>query len=105
MENLALLSKDGLNAREELIKFLTSAPKAENKCYIVILTLTTQVNADAFIHRMRVELSRFRTALINDNKQLKPFKLMVKKINYIQALNETQITLRYKTTSDKKNFR
>ena len=52
------------------------------------------VSAKKYIHRMRVELSRFRAKIINQqNKKPVPFKIFKKDLIFNAELNVTTVTL------------
>lgn len=55
----------------------------------------TQRNAERFVHRMRVELSRLREEVKRRNLIPRPFKMLLQKIEFVPnaAINTQKITL------------
>ena len=63
-------------AKEALIEFLRHAPKADDRCHTISLPAGTSApSANVYLHRMRVELSRFRDYYRMLGKQTHPFKM------------------------------
>lgn len=87
-------------AKTELIAFLRQAPKDPALKYTFKVPLMSHDDAIKFVHRMRVELSRFRTDIQLQGKALRPFKMLIDKIEDNNTF--TYITLQYKNTVGKK---
>ena len=90
-------------AKNELIAFLRQVQKTKTHEYIVELPLMTDKDAKDFVHRMRVELSRFRTTIQLQSKQVRPFKMLLQEI--IHSSDKTNITLLYRDTVDDKTLK
>ena len=90
-------------AKTELINFLKHASKSEAHLYSFKLPLMSNEDGHKFIHRMRVELSRFRDVIQSQGKQLRPFKMMFVTMQHTQT--NTEITLRYRNTVDAKTLK
>lgn len=89
-----------MNAKQRLIEFLKSAKANPHTPYTFTLDMPPE-NARTYIHRMRVELTRLRTALRERGERIKPFKMIVEEI--IQDSlepNQTHVTLYYKTNTE-----
>lgn len=88
--------------KQQVINFLKKAPSASDKCYIIELSLISHDDAEAFIHRMRVELSRLRDYIKIKGQQIRPFKML--KENIENKNGKTFIKLRYKNSVDEKTL-
>lgn len=82
-----------MNAKLRLIEFLKTAPKSQTKTFEFVLENTTEPAAKDYIHRMRVELSRFRSALREEGKQLRPFRMLLEELTSVD--NGVKIKLLY----------
>ncbi len=87
-------------AKSELIEFLKHAPKSKDRQYEITMPLMSEEDAQKFVHRMRVELCRFRTDVELQGKTIRPFKMLIESIKH-ENIN-TLIVLRYRDTTDKK---
>jgi len=86
-----------MNAKARLIDFLKSARAAPDKPYTFTLDMPPE-NAKMYIHRMRVELTRFRAALKEQGARIKPFKMLVQEVlqDSLEP-NRTHVTMLYQT--------
>mgnify|MGYP006322008977 CR=1 FL=1 len=88
-----------MNAKERLIDFLKSARVKPDLPYT--FTLDMPVNqAKVYVHRMRVELTRFRTALRERGERIRAFKMIVQEMvpDSLEPL-QTHVTLLYVTNN------
>jgi len=92
-----------MNAKERLIDFLKKAPRAEGGTYTFAVHGDKE-EASAYVHRMRVELSRFRNKLRERNRQVRPFKMLLQSIephyqNTDGAARSYKVTLQFQQSN------
>lgn len=81
--------------RAQLIAFLSQIRDNGGDTYSFKLPMP-EAKARNYVHRMRVELSRIRTRLRDQGKQIKPFKLLMHE--WVPEHDGVNITLRYAET-------
>jgi len=82
-------------AKDTLKAFLEAVPKMDEKrLYNFVLYQFTKVEAQIYVHRMRVELSRMRGMIKQKGMTIKEFKIMLEGIEERQG--NAHVTLRYK---------
>lgn len=82
-------------AKQRLIEFLKSARVNPELPYTFTLDMPPPQARD-YIHRMRVELARFRNALRDRGERIRPFKMLIEELipDSLEP-NRTHVTLRY----------
>jgi hypothetical protein len=78
-----------LSAKMQMIDFLQNTNPGESYSFFVL-----HGEAEKFIHRMRVELSRFRNVVkYKYNRRIKPFKVIVLSVEQVDPVLD-EVTLR-----------
>lgn len=82
-------------AKQRLIEFLRAARTQPDTPFTFTLDMQPH-DAKVYIHRMRVELGRFRSALQERGERLRRFKMLVREIipDSLEP-NKTHVTLQY----------
>ena len=89
-----------MRAKEQLKRFLRHVMETPDVPYTFELMCTPH-DAHTYVHRMRVELTRFRAHIRNSGKQIIPFKMLLRSIEQ-DALGNCHITLLYHLDVDGK---
>jgi len=79
--------------KRHLVNFLEATAEKPNEEYIFVLQKCTVAQAKVFVHRMRVDLSRKKQALLENGYRVPPFAMLVKSYSFNPLKNATTITL------------
>ena len=82
----------------KLIEFIKTAKEGDEFEF----TLSMNTNAEKFVHRMRVELSRLRSKLIEMGKVASHFKMMLEKIEVKTGLDANNKPYKYQVVTLKR---
>jgi hypothetical protein len=82
-----------MRAKEQLKQFLRHAMTTPDVPYTFELMCTPN-DAHTYVHRMRVELTRFRAHIRNAGKQIIPFKMLLRSVEQ-DELGNCHVTLSY----------
>lgn len=81
-----------MSAKLALMKFLKETNSPQPADFVIVLENSTIKNAEKFVHRMRVELSRMRDMVRENGMIPRPFKMICVSIKEVDS--RITITLR-----------
>ena len=82
------------NAKTRVLDFLSTAPKADDNLFSFNIPAEDRLEAERYLHRMRVELARLRTYF--RDRSFKPVPFTMKKVSLEQkSATVWTVTLKY----------
>ena len=91
-----MLASSRSEPKQKVIDFVKSTKVDPNNTALSLFQFAihgTEEDAKRFVHRMRVELSRLRELVRQQNREPREFKMLVSRYTYERGVHQTTITL------------